>query len=363
MPTDHLEIDIEHGFGDFQLSIAQSIPLDGITAIFGPSGSGKTTLLRLITGFLRPDRGRLAHGADVLCDTVSGAFVPAHRRSIGYMFQDGRLFPHLSVERNLLYADRRSGSTQTAFSKADIIDAFELSPLLPRLPISLSGGERQRVALARTLLSRPRLLLLDEPLSALDRGRRADILSLIGDLPGRFCMPVLYVSHDVGEVIQLASNTIILSAGRVKASGPTVPVLNEHGVAKGDSGIEPGVILTGTVTSHDEAYHLIRIAIGDGVISLPTANAMATGTDIRLRIEARNVAISRHKPEQISIRNILPAIFKGATVEDNQPLALIEMEIDGQCLRAQVTREALDELALTAGERVFALVKTASLEV
>ena len=345
---------------DFTLDLDEGFSESGCTAIFGPSGSGKSTLLRLIAGFSRPDVGRISFGGEVWCDMAVRTFVPPHKRSVGYMLQEARLFPHLTAEDNLLYADRRSRERADRYPIAEIIDAFDLAELLPRDPASLSGGERQRVALGRTLLTRPELLLLDEPLSALDRDRKADIVPYLQDLPARFGLPVLLVSHDVEEVSRLADHVMLMNRGRVEAAGPTAKVLETFGASAAGEALEAGTILAGKVTRHDTEFHLTYVDIGDAVLSLPLNLRRETGEEVSVRIEPQNVAIATVRPEETSIRNIVPGKVAEITPQPDSHLADLCLDIGGRTLRARITRASLHDLKLSKGQEVFALVKTAS---
>ena len=364
MPADVLEIEARAAFSGFTLDVAQSLPLAGCTAVFGASGAGKSTLLRLIAGFLRPDSGRIAFRGETWCDTARGVDTPAQARRVGVVFQDGRLFPHLSVEGNLLYAERRSGAAKETRGLDEIVDAFDLSPLLARAPASLSGGERQRVALARALLTRPRLLLLDEPLSALDRRRKSDIIPYLDDLPARFGAPVIYVSHSVEEIVRLADRTVVLKDGRVDAAGSTAEVLNAYGFdADTDAGAETpasGAIVRGRIAEHDEARLLTGVRVGESMMSLPINRRKRPGEEVNIKIDARDVAIATGRPEGLSIRNILPAIITEIVAPTDSPFAEIAMDASGETLRAQVTKAAVEELGLEKGREVYALVKSAS---
>ncbi len=363
MFIDGIDIAARRDLSGFALDVDRKIPLSGCTAIFGPSGAGKSTLLRLIAGFDRPDAGRIAFGDALWCDMSASVFTPAHQRPVGYMFQDGRLFPHLSVEKNLLYADRRSNAGDAPYTVSDIVEAFDLKPLLDRRPDTLSGGERQRAALARTMLTRPKLLLLDEPLSALDRGRKAEIMPYLDNLAGRFGVPALYVSHNVDEIVRLADETVILKAGRVEAVGATAAVLNAYGVDASTEAFDMGAVVTGVVADHDEAYHLTRVALGDGVISLPINKQKSVGEAVNIRIDARNVAIAASAPQDISIRNVLPAVITTMKRRPDSPFVDIVLRAGDATLQAQVTKAASDDLSLAPGGSVYALVKTASFEI
>ena len=331
-------------------------------AVFGPSGAGKSTLLRLIAGFLRPDAGRICFGETLWCDTERRIFTSPHQRRVGTVFQDGRLFPHLNVEQNLHYADRRSHMNGERYDFSDIVDAFDLSGLLPRAPDTLSGGERQRVALARTLLTRPDLLLLDEPLSALDRRRKAEIIPYLDDLAGRFGAPVIYVSHNLEEIVRLARRTAIMTAGRIDAEGPTAEVLNAYGVGPDADAFAPGAVLEAVVADHDEKRLLTHVSVGEGVLSLPINKHKPVGDAVNIRIDARNVAIATAPPTGLSIRNALPATIAAIKAEGNSPFTIVELMSSGALLRAQVTKAAVEELGLEQGQAVFALVKAASFD-
>jgi molybdate transport system ATP-binding protein len=220
-----LDLATRISFRDFELDVSHRFALDGITALFGPSGCGKSTLLRIIAGLEEKAGGRIAFGGEVWLDTASRIFVPPHLRGVGYVFQDARLFPHLSVEGNLRYAARRSAGIDHRIAFDDVVAALDLGPLLSRRTGALSGGERQRVAMGRTLLARPRLLLMDEPLAALDIQRKAEILPYIERLPERFGVAVIYVTHAIDEVVRLARRMVVLGAGRKIADGSVAEVL------------------------------------------------------------------------------------------------------------------------------------------
>jgi molybdate transport system ATP-binding protein len=215
-----LEVDVEHRQGDFRLAVAFAAP-DGVTALFGPSGSGKTTLVNIIAGLIRPERGRVAVGGTVLVDRGRGVWLPPHRRRIGYVFQDGRLFPHLTVRQNLLYGRLFTPRAERAAGLDAVIELLGIGGLLQRRPASLSGGEKQRVAIGRALLADPRLLLMDEPLAGLDEARREEILPYLERLRDGARLPIVYVSHVAAEVERLASLVVRLEAGRL--AGPPAP--------------------------------------------------------------------------------------------------------------------------------------------
>lgn len=360
---------LDPGAGGFALDVAFSAPMHGITALFGPSGSGKTSVLRAIAGLARIP-GRLSVAGQVWQDGDAGTFLPPHRRPIGYVFQEASLFPHLSVRSNLLYGARRAGGPAASAVEAigfdEAVDLLGLERLLERAPDRLSGGERQRVAVGRALLSRPRLLLMDEPLSALDDATRGEILSTFERLHAALSIPVLYVSHDLAEVARLADRMVVLSAGRVVAEGAMAQIMERLDLEPATGRFEAGVVLTATVTGHDPTYHLTRLDLAGQPVSIPRV-AVEPGDRVRLRIRARDVALATRPPEGISIRNRLDGRVVEIALRDGTPYAEILVEIgDGAAraarLRARVTREAVEDLALAAGTRVYALVKTISFD-
>jgi len=350
-----LSLDIELERASFTVGVKLDVPLTGITALFGPSGSGKTTLLRIVAGLERATRGRVAFDGESWQDDSS--FVPAHRRRIGYVFQDGRLFSHLTVEGNLMFALDRA-ATKGPLGLPDAVDALDLRTLLPRRPQSLSGGEQQRVAIARALLASPRLLLMDEPLSSLDAARKREIVPHIESLPARFGVPVLYVTHNVDEVVRLASDVVLLAGGRVAAHGRVADVLERLDLAPLAEGLEPGAVLRGSVVAYDSGVATVRVGTQD--LRIPMG-ATPIGSQHNLRVFASDVAIATARPERLSIRNVLDARI--LTIEAGSgPNVELLLEIDGQHLRSRITREAMAELGLAEGRPVFALIKSVALE-
>ncbi|KAB2758501.1 molybdenum ABC transporter ATP-binding protein [Brucella anthropi] len=327
----------------------------GVTALFGHSGAGKTTLLKMIAGTLRPESGRIAVGDFTLFDAEKGVNLPPEKRRIGYVFQEARLFPHMSVKRNLTYA-RWAGHRQATRSFDEVVALLGIDDLLDRRPSTLSGGERQRVAIGRALLSDPALLLLDEPLSSLDHARRQEILPFIERLRDESHVPIVYVSHEIDEVARLADEIVLLSGGKVTASGTATdvfPLIN----AEGEGG---GVLLEGLVSSYDERYKLAEIDLGGASFQLSDAG-LKQNMHVRLRVRARDVSIARKVPEAISIRNVLPVTVTAITVDDG-PNAYVSLDFQGRRLGARLTRRSVDELALQSGDHVVALVKAVSVD-
>ena len=295
-------------------------------------------------------------------DSVRGIALAPFRRRVGFLFQDARLFAHLDVAGNLGYAARRAGEADPAISLDDVVGAFDLAPLLPRRVDALSGGERQRVALARTLLTRPTLLLLDEPLAALDLYRKAEILPYLESLSSRFHVPTLYVSHAIDEVARLADRTLVLTDGRVRAFGPTPAVLERLDVQSIAGPLEASVVIEARVTGHDTEYRLTRLDVGGETISLPDVAHLETGATARLRIRARDVAVATTRPGNLSIRNVLEGTVAELVTDPDSPFAEVLVDVGGQHLRARITRAAADELGLEEGQPVYALVKSVSLD-
>ena len=360
MSAETLQLALRLRRGDFSLEVDATLALDGITAVFGPSGSGKTTLLRCVAGFATPDAGRIALGDELFFDAAHAFDLPAHRRRVGFAFQDGRLFEHLDVRGNLLYAERRAPDHGLAWD--DVIGALDLGLLLDRGVASLSGGERQRVALGRALLRRPRILLLDEPLSALDRGRKDDILPYLDALPRTFGIPALYVSHAVEEVAHLADRVLVLSEGRQRALGPTSAILERLDLQEVTGRFEAGVVLDATVRRHDERLHLTEFEVAGRSITMPAVERLEPGSSVRVRIRARDVALARRPPEAISIRNVLPVRVSTIQEEPDTAFAEVVLDLGGEHLRSRLTRASVEDLGLREGDEVFALVKSASFD-
>jgi molybdate transport system ATP-binding protein len=350
-----LELQIALRHASFGLNVDTAFELAPITAVFGPSGAGKTSLLRAIAGLERGATGRIAFGTTIWQDDTRATFVPPHRRRIGYVFQDGRLFPHLDVARNLSFGRRRRDSVLTV---DHVVFAMDLGALLSRRPAALSGGEQQRVALGRALLTDPVLMLLDEPLSALDIGRKSHIIPYIERIAHEFGVPILYVTHSIEEVSRLATRMLLLADGHVSAFGNVGELLDRLELWSSDDGTSPGTVLTAQIS--DSEAGMTRLRLNDQTLRLPTVDA-TLGTAVRLRIEAKDVAIATRRPEGLSIRNVLDATI--VRIDDAPPvLAEVLLDIGGQHLRAEITREAATELELVAGKPVFALIKSVAID-
>ncbi len=354
-----LEIDIRVQRTTLDLAVQEVLPLEGVTAIFGPSGGGKSTLLRVIAGF-EPAIGRLRLLDEVWLDETGSK--PPQDRGVGYMFQDARLFTHLNVLGNLKYALRRAPQRANALGLDAAIKAFDLTALLQRRVQQLSGGERQRVALARTLLSQPRLLLLDEPLAALDLERKAEILPYLESLAAENSVPMIYVSHDVDEVARLADRTLVLSEGRVRAFGATSQILERLDLQTLLGQFEAGVLLHARVTGHNAEFNLTELALGEQTITMPEVTNLEIGASVRLRVRARDVALATQRPIGLSIRNLLRGRILKITEVTGSPFAEVLLVVDDQHLRARITRAAVADLRLVVDQSVYALIKTVTFD-
>jgi molybdate transport system ATP-binding protein len=332
-----------------------------VTAVFGPSGSGKSTLLRVLAGLERRARGRLSLGREVWLDSARRHAVPAHRRPVGYMFQEARLFPHLTGEGNLRYAARRARRQRQAVSFDEVVDALDLEPLLPRRMRSLSGGERQRLALGRTLLAQPRLLLLDEPLSALDSSRKREILPYLEKLHPRFAIPTLYVSHCVDEVTLLADRILVLAGGRVAAEGRTADILEQLDLAPLAGCGGAATVVEARVARHDPEYHLTWLDLAGQSLVVPQREHFEEGEEACLVVRARDVSLATHRPRGVSIQNVLAGRVYEVREEPESPFAEVLVDLGPHRLLARVTRHSLHDLGLAGGSPVFALLKSVSL--
>ncbi|MHA7900534.1 MAG: molybdenum ABC transporter ATP-binding protein [Henriciella sp.] len=360
MSGSELHLQARAEWDGFTLDLDERLSLDGVTAVFGPSGSGKTSLLNLIAGFSRPSAGKISFTDTVWFQASPAKWVPPHRRSVGTVFQDAQLFPHLLVRGNLNYADKRAGRSAPGHAYSEIVDAMDLTPLMDRHPSTLSGGEKQRVAIARTLLTRPKILLLDEPLSALDTARKGDLLPFLETLKTQFNLPTLYVSHDVDEVSRIADRVIVLDAGRVVARGPTDEVLSRFGLEAGRNPYELSSVIEGIVQARASDSDLLEVKSGDASIWLAAGLHLEPDTRVQLKIAARDVSIALERPTGISIQNMIPATIHQIEASKRPAFQTLHLNIDGQILLATVTRKAASDLALAPGQAVFALIKSAT---
>ena len=345
--------------GAFRFSASFEGPPRGLLALFGRSGAGKTTLINLLAGLARPDSGRIVLDQHTLFDSKSGIDLPPERRRIGYVFQEGRLFPHMNVRSNLLYGRRRAPAEKGAVPLEEIVALLGIGHLIDRRPSGLSGGEKQRVAIGRALLANPRLLLLDEPLAALDGERKAEILPFIERLRDEINLPIVYVSHDPAEILRLADQVLLLENGAIVASGPVAEIFSRPDLQRLVGAAEAGAVLTARLQSHDDADGLSYLQFAGNQLTVPRL-AAPTGSEVRLRIRARDVSLALAHPRGLSIQNIISARITGMHASDD---AHMDVELDaGLPLRARVTNRAVRELSLAVGMSVFALVKAVSVD-
>ncbi|WP_420407534.1 molybdenum ABC transporter ATP-binding protein [Hoeflea sp.] len=350
-----LDVSIRHSFGGFSLDAGFSAPA-GVTALFGRSGSGKTTIINAVAGLLTPDEGRIAWQETVMLDTSRGVNLKPHHRRIGYIFQEGRLFPHLSVRQNLAYGAWFAPKSAAREDMGRIVEMLAIGDLLDRRPGALSGGEKQRVAIGRALLSAPKLVLADEPLAALEEERKAEILPYFERLRDEISVPTLYVSHSASEVARLATTVVALEAGRVVAQGTAAEVLGDPAILPAGAR-EAGAVLT----AHVKAHHpdgLTELEAGGIALFLPTVRA-APGSRLRIRIAAHDVMLSRERPTGLSALNILPGTVHSVRPGDG-PGALVALDTPAGRVVARVTRRSAQTLELANGVPAHAIVKTVS---
>lgn len=353
-----LNVDVSYRRDGFSLAAAFSAA-SGLTAFFGRSGTGKTTLANLIAGLIRPDQGRISIGERVLFDSASGDWVAPEHRRIGYVFQEGRLFPHLTVRANLEYSKRFMPATSSPPDLAEIVDLLDLREILSRRPDGLSGGEKQRVAIGRALLSAPRLLVMDEPLASLDAFRKGEILPYIERLRDDGGIPIIYVSHAMEEVVRLADTMVILDQGRTVASGPVEDIMGRLDLRPLTGRYEAGAVLAVTVRGHDKTFGLTELGFAGGRLWVPGLD-MPLGSALRMRVRARDVSLSLTQPTDTSILNVLPATVREIAAGDGPQLEVL-LDV-GVPLIARVTRKSITNLGLHPGKAVFALVKAAAID-
>jgi molybdate transport system ATP-binding protein len=349
---------LELALGAFELAVDVEAPAEGVTVVIGESGSGKTTLLRCIAGLEPAARGRISVVDEVWLDTANGVSVPAHRRGVGFVFQDAALFSHLTVRRNLAYGLRRTPPSARTLGLDETVSSLGIAPLLDRRTDRLSGGERQRVAIARALLSGPRLLLLDEPLASLDAPARAEILGLLRRLFDHSRLPVLYVTHARSEAVRLADHVVLLERGRVRAAGALRDVALRADAVPFGRPDELGAVLDARVSSGDAADELSLLDFGAGSLSVP--GRLPPGERRRLEILASDVSLALDRPSRTSILNVLAARVVEVR-EPDSPQPVVVVAIGDERLLARITRRSLHQLALRPGAPVFAQIKAVAL--
>lgn len=351
-----VRVDLSSRRGDFDLAAAFIVP-GGTTVVFGASGGGKTSLLRAVAG-LDPARGRLSVADEVWLDSDAGVDLPTHRRAVGYVFQEANLLPHLGVEGNLRYGARRATGPGPEWDA--VVEGVGLAPYLSRGVEGLSGGERQRVALGRALLRRPRVLLLDEPLSALDEPTRRELIPLVAGLADTFGLPVLYVTHALDEALRVGTRMLWLEGGRVRAEGPLGAVVTDPAFVRG-RGDDAGVVVEGRVVEHEPADHLSQVESPWGRLWVRLDDERPVGAGVRLRVLARDVSLALGPESASTLLNQWPArvvgLDEGAPGEVLVRLAAATGAEDGPVLLARVTARSVRLLGLAVGADVHARVK------
>jgi molybdate transport system ATP-binding protein len=355
---DDIQVRLHIDRGDFRLDVDLTLPGRGITALFGPSGSGKTTCLRAIAGLEHVNDAYVAIGGEVWQDEAQGIFVPTHRRALGYVFQEASLFAHLSVRANLEFGMKRVPRGERRFEPEAVARLLGIWELLERRPGSLSGGERQRVAIARALLASPRLLLMDEPLAALDLRRKQEILPYLERMHDALSIPIIYVSHAPDEVARLADHLVLLDAGRAVASGPLSETLARADLPPSFAD-DAGVVLDTVLEGH-EADALSRLRFDGGVLYVGQRRE-AIGTHLRCRIHARDVSLALARPQGTSIVNLLPARVTATVATDTPGHVLVQLRMGPTPLLARITERSRRELDIVPGRELWVQIKGVAL--
>ncbi len=344
------QVHIQKRLGNFSLDVDfESAADSGVTALFGVSGSGKTSVIRSVAGLARPDAGRIVVNDRVLFDSERRIDVPVHKRGLGYIFQDSRLFPHLPVRRNLEYGMPPDGVVRFD----DVVEVLGIGHLLDRRPAALSGGEKQRVAIGRALLTSPSLLLMDEPLASLDEARKEEVLPFLARLPAQFDIPILFVSHSMGEILKLADTLVLLQSGRVMDAGPLEDVITRN-----DAGRLAGSVLATTVSGHDSEHGLTRLAFGDVTLRV-SALELPVGAGVRVKVDPTEVILAKGPPVGLSVQNSVPGVV--TALDEEAGRVLVRIDVGQTFLTASISRRAAADLALAPGQPIFALVKALSI--
>jgi molybdate transport system ATP-binding protein len=354
-----LEVELELRRGAFHLDarFASDAP---IVALFGRSGSGKTTLVEAIAGLVRPGRGRIVVAGRTLFDSARGVDLPPEARRVGFVFQDGLLFPHLSVRANLAYGERLTHPAERFVKHGRVVALLGLESLLERRPATLSGGEKQRVAIGRALLASPRLLLMDEPLASLDAPRKAEILQYVELLRDELKLPIVYVSHAIEEVTRLADHLVLVSDGRTIAEGPVAALMARPDLKPHTGRFEAGAVVEARVARQDEDFQLSVLVFDGGELVVPNVDALP-GEPVRVRIRARDVSLALERPAGVTIQNVLEGTV-GSIGGEFGAIVDVVVRIGPTALVARVTRKAVSDLRLAPGSRVFAMVKAVSID-
>lgn len=353
-----LRIKLKKQQGSFLVDVSFQVQSAGVTALFGPSGAGKTSIINMVAGLSRPDEGSIVVNGRAVFDFEKGVDLPPEKRGFGCVFQDGRIFPHFSVRSNLTYGMKLVPRNKRAIRFDQVVELLGIEHLLPRRVKNLSGGEKQRVAIGRALLTSPSLLLMDEPLASLDAGRKAEVLPFVERLPKELSIPILYVTHSLDEILNLADTLVLLNSGRVQSVGPVENIVNQRDVPVFGDRDGTGSVLATFVDHHDPEEGLTYLRLGRDFIKVPLFDA-DPGTQVRVRVNSRNVVLALSRPSDTSVQNILPA-----TVEhiDECDGSLIDVRLDvGSPVTARITRKARSDLHLKKGQQMFIMIKSVAI--
>jgi len=354
-----IDVDIEQQLGAFHLA-AKFTAEAPIVGLFGRSGSGKTSVINAIAGITRPARGRIRINDVSLFDAEEGIDLPPEERRIGYVFQDSLLFPHMDVESNLLYGQKLRQARERFIDEARVVDLLGLRAFLRRKPKMLSGGEKQRVAIGRALLAQPRILLMDEPLAALDVSRKSEILDYVERLRDELAIPIVYVSHSVAEITRLADTVVVLSDGTCLAAGDVDEVMGRLDLKPATGRYQAGSLIETRISAHDSHDQLTTLSFDGGELIVPHLDA-PIGERVRARIRSRDVSIATERPAGISMLNILPG-YVTATEVDGGPIVDVQIAVGGSMLNARITRRSFQQLGIRKEQHVYALIKAVSFD-
>ena len=356
-----LLVDLHKTLGTFTIN-AQFQCSNEITALFGKSGAGKTSIVQMLAGLIKPENGRIVIDDVTLYDSRHQIDLPPNRRRVGYVFQDARLFPHMSVEKNLDYGQRRRRGTGGSPKFDQVVDVLDISHLLERKTRALSGGERQRVAIGRALLSAPQMLLMDEPLASLDSQRKAEIIPFVAEIQREFLLPVIYVSHSIDEVLQLADTVVLVAKGGVAAVGPVENILNRPDLVRVTNTGDAGTVIPARLTKTDQDFDMAIFSFSGGAFQVPAPSGdVEIGQSLRLRARARDVSIALKKPQDVSVMNI----FKGtvaSVVNGDGPQVDVSINVGETLIWSRITRKSLSELSISPGKSVYAMVKAVAID-
>lgn len=350
-----LKIDVKKQQGRFTVDTSFTVDSTGVTALFGPSGAGKTSIINMVAGLSRPDAGCIIVNGRTVFDAETGIDIPPERRGFGYVFQDGRIFPHLSARANLTYGMNLVPRHKRTIAFDDVVELLGIAHLLKRRVGNLSGGEKQRVAIGRALLTSPSLLLMDEPLASLDAARKAEVLPFVERLSKQLSIPILYVSHSLNEILNLADTLVLLESGRVLSVGPVEDVVNQPELGVFRNGNADASVLATIVDHHDPSEGLTYLRLGRDFLKVPFFDA-SPGTKVRIRVDSRDVALALTPPRDTSVQNIFPATVEQISEQNG---GVVDVRLDmGTPIAAKITRKARADLDLRDGQQLFVMVKS-----